>query len=179
MFPRQACPQSTRYGYKLVRGIPPFCRNKAARKGGFVMLLIFCYILIHMPTTTAPFGTDFAKEFVSRLLVTADEGTKFATRMLWAALMSFLTEHWLAVVTGLFIMLVIATLEAFRGYWGPLGSLIYNILYFGALLVIGLIWGPEIYVNVYFDVVYAILYPVCYRVTGLILRKMGVRRRLW
>lgn len=97
--------------------------------------------------------------------------------MLWDILLAFLLENWFWVLLALFILFIFVTLKAMMGRWGSLGSFLYNFLYFGILLIIGLIWGPEVFVDDYFNAACAvILYPICYVVTGMILDKMGVRR---
>jgi hypothetical protein len=130
-----------------------------------------------MASTTTLLGPEFAKSIVNSFIQGIDQGTKLVARIFWDTLMSFLHAHWFAVMTGLFILLVIATLKAMMGRWGALGSLIYNLLYFGTLFIVGLIWGPEIFINDFFNVACAvILYPICYYITGQILNKIGFLR---
>jgi hypothetical protein len=130
-----------------------------------------------MTSTSTLFGPEFAKNTVNMFLNAVDEGTKQAARIFWDILKSFLIDHWLAVIVVLFIILVIAIFRAIMGRWGMLGHVLYNYLYFGVLFVIGLIWGPEVFVNNFFNVACTIIfYPVCYIVVGLILDKVGVRR---
>jgi len=77
----------------------------------------------------------------------------------------------------LVLVLVAATVRAVTtGRWGWLGSVLYNYLYFGTLFVIGLIWGPEIFANDYFEIALVILYIVCFSLVGVILTKTGLRR---
>ncbi len=130
-----------------------------------------------MNSTSTPLGADFPKQVVELFFNAIDEGTRQAARMLWHILTTFLSEHWLAVLFILFVVFVAVTLKAMMGRWGSLGSFLYNFFYFGILLIIGLIWGPEVFVDDYFNAACAvILYPICYVVTGMILEKMGVRR---
>ncbi len=130
-----------------------------------------------MASTSTLFGPEFAKDIVKMFLNTVNEETKQVVRIFWDILKSFLVDHWLAVMIVFFIILVIAMLKAVMGRWGMLGSVLYNSLYFGTLFIIGLIWGPEIFVGDFFNVACAIiLYPVCYFTVGLILDKVGVRR---
>jgi hypothetical protein len=129
------------------------------------------------PIATSTITTEFPKEVVTMLMGAIDEGTKEATRMLWSILVSFLAEHWIFVILIFFIVLVFATLKAMIGRWGMLGSVLYNFLYFGILLIVGLIWGPDIFTSdIFHAACTAILYPICYLVTGIILDKTGVRR---
>lgn len=130
-----------------------------------------------MTATSTPLGQDFPKQVVELLLNAIDEGTKQAARMLWNILTTFLSEHWFLVLLVLFIVFIVVTLKAMMGRWGSLGSFFYNFFYFGTLLIIGLIWGPEVFVDDYFNASCAvILYPICYVISGIILDKMGVRR---
>ena len=99
------------------------------------------------------------------------------THLLWSILISFLKANWLTALIILFAAFVVLTIKAGLGRWGPLGSLLYNVLYFGVLFVIGLIWGPEIFLDDFFKVVcVVILYPICFRLVGYMLDKMGVRK---
>lgn len=130
-----------------------------------------------MTSTTTPLGADFPKQVVELLLNAINEGTKQAAQMLWSILTTFLSEHWLAVLLVLFVVFVAVTLKAMMGRWGSLGSFLYNFFYFGILFIVGLIWGPEVFVDDYFNAACAvILYPICYVISGMILDKMGVRR---
>lgn len=130
-----------------------------------------------MNSTSTPIGPVFSKVVVEQFLNGIDEGTKQAARMLWGSLTTFLSEHWLAALLVLFFMFVAVTLKAMMGRWGSLGSFLYNVFYFGTLFVVGLIWGPEVFVNDIFKASCAIiLYPICYIVTGKVLDRMGVRK---
>lgn len=105
----------------------------------------------------------------------AEDGAKQAAHMLWSALLSFLAAHWLAVMFGLFIVFIVVTLKAMMGRWGSLGSFLYNFFYFGILFVVGLIWGPEVFLGNFFGAACAIiLYPVCYWLSGVVMDRMGV-----
>ena len=128
-----------------------------------------------MTSTSVPFGSDFANKMIGMILNAADEGAKQAARVLWSALLSFLSQHWLAAMLFLFLAFIIATAKAMMGRWGTLGSFLYNFFYLGTLFVIGLIWGPEVFLGDFFKAACAvILYPVCYLAAGIIMDKMGV-----
>ncbi len=132
-----------------------------------------------MTSTTPSFGPEDTKHLIDLLIKGVEDGTKMAAHILWSALMSFLKDHWLAVMGGLFVVFVIVTFKAMLGRWGSLGSFLYNFFYFGILLVVGLIWGPEVFLGDFFKAACTIiLYPVCYFIVGLILDKMGVKRRI-
>lgn len=106
-----------------------------------------------------------------------DGGIRQATHILWSFLLSSLKEHWLILMFVLFILILMATIKAMMGRWGSLGSVVYNLLYFGALLIVGLVRGPEVFISDFFTIFTAIiLYPICYMITGAILDKLGVMR---
>lgn len=128
--------------------------------------------------TTTPFGPDFVKELIPWLLKTFGEATAHAYRIIWDAFITLLWQHWIITVCVLILVLVAATVRAVTtGRWGWLGSVLYNYFYFGTLFVVGLIWGPEIFANDYFEIALVILYIVCFSLVGIILTKTGLRRR--
>ncbi len=59
---------------------------------------------------------------------------------------------------------------------GRIGSLFYNIFYFGILLIIIKIYGLEILFSDLSDIIYALLHPVAYYSTGLVLDKIKHRK---
>lgn len=131
-----------------------------------------------MNATSTPFGPDFVKELIPYMLQVFDDGTRKAYRMIWDIFMSFVIENWIAILVVLVLLLLVAFVRALAGRWGMLGSVLYNYLYFGILFVYGLVRSPESFVSDYFEIVCAlILYPVCYFTVGVILDKLGVRRR--
>ena len=131
-----------------------------------------------MNTSTTPFGPDFVNDMVIRTLQSVDEGTKWAYHLFWDSLISFLSEHWLTVISFLVLLFLVALIRAYMGRWGMLGSVLYHYLYFGILFLVGLIKGPEVFVSEYFEIACEIiLYPICYKTVGIILDKLGVRRR--
>ncbi len=114
----------------------------------------------------------FIKSMANLIPSTIEQGTKQAAEMLWLVVLSLLADHWLLVMSVLFIILITATAKAMFGRWGLLGSVLYNFFYFGTLFVIGVIWGPQVFVSDYFNFAgTALFYPICYFIVGLILRK--------
>lgn len=108
------------------------------------------------------------------------EATAHAYRMFWNAVIPELLHNWLHVILILFCVLLFAVFVAVvSGRWGLLGSVLYHYLYYGFLFLIGLIWGPEVFANDYFDIVLTILYMVCYSIVGVILVQGGFKRRRW
>lgn len=129
-----------------------------------------------MNATSTQMGSEFSKQMVNLLINSVEEGTKQAAHMLWDILILFLKAHWFAVMIALLIVFVVVTFKAMLGRWGSLGSFLYNFFYFGILFIIGLIWGPEVFVNDIFNAACAvILYPICYLLVGVILEKTGLR----
>lgn len=127
-----------------------------------------------MIATTTLLSNNFPKWIVSSFFQTFEEGSKLACKILWNFLILFLRQNWLTVLIFIFIIVIISTIKAFSGYWGILGSVLYNIFYFGILFTLGLIFGPEIFVsNWYEPFCIIILYPFCYFIVGVILRKFG------
>ncbi len=131
-----------------------------------------------MISTTSPqFGPDFVKELIPWMIQQFGIATGRAFRMIWDIGMTYLAQHWIAVLVGLFVVFVVALIRAvITGRWAMLGSVVYNYLYFGTLFLVGTIWGPEVFANDYFKIVLVILYVVCFILAGQFLRKIGVRR---
>ena len=129
------------------------------------------------PTSTPPFGPDFVKELVPQIFQVIGEATARSFRMFWDIGMTYLSQHWIAVLLGLLIIFIVALVRAFiTGRWAMLGSVVYNYLYFGILFLVGISFGPEVFTNNYFKIVLAILYLICFVATGSFLRKIGVRK---
>ena len=118
---------------------------------------------------------DFIKQMPSWLLNTIQEATIKDIKIMWNWTMSYLLTHLWIVIGILLIVLVYALFRAFMGHWWVLGSVLYNYLYWGSLLIIGLIFGPEIFADTYIDIGLFILYVLCYIAVGKILKKIGVR----
>ena len=126
-------------------------------------------------STTSPLGIDFPKQIVALLLKDFDDGKKQAAHILWNALMSFLGQYWLLVLAVLLVILFLSGFQAFTTrWWGWFGSVLYNYLYFGILFIIGLIWGPEVFVSDLFDILAVVLYVVCFLLVGKILSGTGI-----
>ena len=128
-----------------------------------------------MSTITQFSGQKFDKELINGLWSAVETGTRQSCNIFWSILIQFLKENWLPISLILFIIFVLFTLRAMVGRWGSLGSFLYNLIYFGTLFVIGLIWGPEIFLSDFFNTACAvILYPICYILVGVILDKINV-----
>jgi hypothetical protein len=129
-----------------------------------------------MTSTSTPIGYDMSKQVIGLLLNAMDEGAKQTARLFWDIFISILTQHWLGFTMVIFLTFIAVTFKAMLGSWGALGSFLYNLFYFGTLFIIGLIWGPEVFVNDIFNFSCAVmLYPICYFLTGIILDHSGLR----
>ena len=96
--------------------------------------------------------------------------------LLWSALLVFLSAHALWVIAFIVVIFAVAILYALLGRWGLLGSVLYNTLYFGILFIVGLIWGPDVFISDAFHAACTVvLYPICFLVTGWILDWTGVK----
>ena len=119
---------------------------------------------------------DFIKQMPSWLLDTIQEATIKDIKIMWNWAMSYFLANLWIVIGILLIVLVYALFRAFMGHWWVLGSVLYNYLYWGSLLIIGLIFGPEIFAGTYIDIGLFILYVLCYIAVGKILKKIGVQK---
>jgi hypothetical protein len=111
------------------------------------------------------------------LLTQYEEATKKEYRLIWNAFMTYLGQHWLSILLLLLFLLLASAIVAFTTRrWAWFGSVLYNYLYFGALWLIGLMFGPEVFANDYFKIVLVLLYGLCFWLLGRILKKTGLRR---
>lgn len=60
---------------------------------------------------------------------------------------------------------------------GRIGSLFYNIFYFGILFLIVKVYGLEIFFSDAFDIVYVLLHPIVFFSTGRVMEKIGIKHR--
>ena len=123
-----------------------------------------------------PTNPDFIKQMPTWFLNTIQEATIKDIKIFWDWGMSYLLAHFWIVIGILLIVLVYAIFRAFMGHWWALGSVIYTYLYWGIVLIIGLIFGPAIFVSTYADLGLFILYIFCFILVGRILNKTGLKR---
>ena len=129
-------------------------------------------------SSTSITSQDFLHQLVLGLIDAIEVGTKNAYRMFWSYARDFFPEHWLLILSFVFAIFLIAVGKAMLGRWGSLGSLLYNLFYFGFILIVILIWGTDVLTNNYFNAFCAaILYPVCYLLVGKVLDVAGFRNR--
>lgn len=121
---------------------------------------------------------NFAQDLINNILSTYDVLLRKIYHSAWDIFMSTIKEHWLLILSILFGILIISIIIALMGRWGFFGSLMYNYLYFGVLFILGLIKGPEVFLNEYFEFFcILLLYPVCYKIVGIILDKTGLKNQ--
>lgn len=128
-----------------------------------------------MSTTSTSTDTSVINSFIDPLLNAVDEAQKETAKMFWDFLIKFLSEHWLPVIGILFAVLMISFIIALFGRWAMFGSVLYHYLYFGTLFILGLIFGPGIFVNIFIDILLVVLYVVCFKLVGKILKGIGFR----
>lgn len=111
---------------------------------------------------------------IPQILQTWGDALANAYRFYWDLGMKLMEGHWLQASSLLFVVFIfILLLALISGRWGTLGSFFYNFFYWGTLLLIGFIFGPETFANDYFKIVLLILWPVCYYASGFFLGKLG------
>jgi hypothetical protein len=130
-----------------------------------------------MNTTSTSTDISVINNFIDPILRAIDAAQKETAQLLWSFLMKFLSEHWLSMIGILFVVLIITFVIALFGRWAMFGSVLYHYLYFGILFILGLIFGPVIFANVFIDLLLFILYLVCFALVGNILSGFGFRRR--
>lgn len=107
-----------------------------------------------MDFSTTTIATELPKQVALGLINAIDEGSKQFARTAWSFAISVLSEHWLLIM-GIFAgLLLIFFLFALVGEWGSLYSLTYWTLYAVIVLIVGLIFGPETFVNDWYHPIY-------------------------
>lgn len=130
------------------------------------------------PTTTSIFDPNFGSELVLWLLKIYGDATAKAYGMIWEAAWHVVMAHIFIVLTFLVLLLLASAIQAFTtGRWGWFGSVLYHYFFGGALIIIGAIWGPEVFASDYMDIFLFVLYILCFSLVGLILTKTGLRHR--
>lgn len=127
-----------------------------------------------MTTSTAAFDPNIFVQIMDTLKASMESSTKMVAHIMWSSLLSYLAAHWIATILILFVVFVFVFIKAKLGRWRSLGSFLYNLFYFGILFIIGLVWGPEVFLGDWLKVVCAVLlYPICYYLSGYSMEKMG------
>jgi hypothetical protein len=129
-------------------------------------------------STTTPFDSTYLTQIFEYLTNAIKEQTLVFIRIIWENALHLLATHFIAIFLSILGLLIFAlVLALITGRWALFGSLLYNVLYFSVLLIIGLIWGPDAFASDWFDVVRTIaIWPVCYWIVGIVLDKTGLKR---
>lgn len=123
-----------------------------------------------MNTDTSTQAIGFTHNLIGSIPGILKKGTADGVKLLWGAIIPDLIKHWQFWMGVYFTIFFVATFEHMLGRWGTLGSILYNTFYFGTLFILGLVLGPQIFINDVFKVACTvILYPVCYLLTGWLL----------
>lgn len=121
---------------------------------------------------------DSAQQPANQIIAALGEVPKEFARIVWSIISKVLVKSWPWLLSLILVGLIVAVTKALMGRWGMLGSILYNLFYFGILLVVVLIWGPEVFVSNAFAAISAVVfYPISYVLTGMVLDKLGVRGR--
>lgn len=133
-----------------------------------------------MNTTNAipQLGPEFWKYIIDTVLKAMDDSKMEAIQILWGHLLSFLSIHWGIALLYLTGLLILSFIIALVGRWGMFGSVAYHYLHLGTLFIIGLIFGPNIFANNYFELLNLVIYICSFRAVGVIIDSLGLRRRV-
>ncbi len=129
-----------------------------------------------MNFSTTTIANELPKQIALLFLQKFEEAQKQMAHIMWNLAIDTLTRHWL-LIGGLFVLaLVFFFLLALIGEWGSLYSLTYWTLCVVVVFVVGLIWGPEVFVSDIYHLLYlAAIWPICYWVTGWIWNRFNFR----
>lgn len=128
--------------------------------------------------TPTIFPINYAVEFVPWLMNLIGQAQAQAYQIMWNATIPVLLQNWVEIAVFLFLLLLYATILAVTTRrWKTLGRVLYSYFHLGILFVIGLIWGPQIYANVSFELINFVIYAFSFTVVGIIIDNSGLRRR--
>lgn len=125
-------------------------------------------------TTTSAQPSQFAQQLIDGM----GESARNACRMIWDAAKAQMLEHWFLILVCLAGILALAIAQ-FRmtKRWAFLGSVLYNYAYATVLLILILVFGPEIFANPWIDLILFAVYVACYALVGMFLRASGIQVR--
>ena len=129
------------------------------------------YVVSMTATSTALFMSGLIQKMIDQVPAVAASFVRIIAGTLWISFQPYLPY----AIGALFILLVIASINALLGRTGMLGSLLYHISYFAILATVIWIKGWEILFNTYFDLVCFVVYRLCYWMTGLVIAKFKAR----
>jgi len=122
-------------------------------------------------------NNDLIKEVTNLFIYAIPNMMAGTSRLIWGIIKTSIHDNLMPITIILFLVLFYAILKALMGNWRLLGSVLYKYLYWGSGLLIALIWGPEVYVSDYADILLYILYLTCFTIVGIILNKFKFRNR--
>lgn len=124
-------------------------------------------------TDTSIQNLDFLNNIVGSIPGILAKGMLDGVKLAWSWFLDILIKDWKFFMSVYFIVFFIATFEHMLGRWGLLGSVLYNSIYFGILFILGLTFGPQIFIDDIFNTACTvILYPAFYLIVGYILDKI-------
>lgn len=129
-------------------------------------------------TTPSLVGFELIKDLIPWMFKAFEEAKAQEFRMIWNVTVPYVLQHLLEVIGILLIILLVAFLTwLVTDRWFMLGRVLYTYLHGGVLLLIGVIWGPELYANDIFEIINLVTYMICFIFVGTILDRIGARKR--
>lgn len=120
---------------------------------------------------------DFPKQMVQTILHGLDEGERNAYRTVWMWTEQFVAEHWGLILAVLGFILLLAIIEyLITRRWAMLGSVLYHYFFAICLIIITMIFGPEIYAGAWSKVILFLVYVLCFWLVGRFLEKVGAKK---
>ncbi len=131
-----------------------------------------------MNSSTSVFQSILPENFIWMFIKGINESQLIWARLFWSSFLIFLKQNLSTIIIILSVLLVVSIIMAIIGQWWLLGKVLYNYIYFGILLVVGLIWGSDVFLSDFFhEICTLILYPICYFIVGLILNSTGLHKK--
>ncbi|MCI5056804.1 MAG: hypothetical protein MRY83_11890 [Flavobacteriales bacterium] len=97
-------------------------------------------------------------------------------RFFWNIVNPLIIEHWVIIAVTLVILINLAMIKfVVTGRWATLGSLLYNVFYFGILYFLIRFSGPEIILEDYFKSLSFLLYVIGFFLTRIILKSINAQ----
>jgi hypothetical protein len=97
-------------------------------------------------------------------------------KLLWSIINPILIQNWKVIWITILVLLNIAMLKfLLTQRWGTLGSLLYNIFFFGIMYLIINYYGPEIILEDYFKSISFFVYVIGFFLTRFILKLINAK----